>query len=51
MNYKMNLIIDEARRILIENPQLKYYEAINQAKSILKKELSSGNLKSSRVKN
>ena len=37
MNYKMNLVVDEARRILIEQPELKYYEAINQAKKILKK--------------
>ena len=37
MNYKLNLVVDEARRILIENPQLKYYEAINQAKKHIKK--------------
>lgn len=48
MNYKMNLVIDEARRILLEQPNLKYYEAINQAKKILKKEPSDGNLKSSK---
>ena len=37
MNYRMNLVVDEARRILIEQPELEYYEAINQAKNILKK--------------
>ena len=51
MNYKMNLVIDETRRILLEQPHLKYYEAINQAKKILKKEPSDGNLKSSKVIN
>ena len=50
MNYKMNLVVDEARRILIEQPHLKYYEAIHQAKNVLKKELPDGNLKSSKVK-
>lgn len=33
----MNLVVDEARRILIEQPHLKYYEAINEAKKVLKK--------------
>lgn len=36
MDYKVNLVIDEARRILLENPHLKYFEAINEAKKILK---------------
>lgn len=50
MNYKMNLVIDEARRMLIEKPHLKYYEAIMEAKKILKiKEPSDGDLKSSNV--
>lgn len=38
----MKLVIKEAARILEENPELKHYEALNQAKLILKeKETSS----------
>lgn len=36
MECKMELVVDEARRILLENPHLKYFEAINEAKKILK---------------
>lgn len=38
MNYKMNLVVDEAKRILLEQPKLKHYEAIIKAKEVLKKD-------------
>ena len=43
MNYKTNIIIDEARRIMLEQPNLKYYEAIGQAKELYKKVHQGGN--------
>lgn len=50
MDSNFNLVLKEAIRILEERPHLKHYEALNEAKSIIKqKELSDGNLKSSRV--
>ena len=43
MDYKTDLIIDEARRIMLEKPHLKYYEAIGQAKELFKKVHQGGN--------
>lgn len=53
MNDKSSMTFDvkEAARIMREEPDLKHYEAINKAKLLFKqKELSDGNLKSSRGK-
>lgn len=50
-NNSMTLVIKEAARILGEKPHLKHYEAIIEAKLMIKeKELSDGNLKSSKGK-
>lgn len=35
MDYKTNIIVDEARRILLEQPHLMQFEAINEAKKNL----------------
>ena len=51
MNDNFDLVLKETIRILEERPHLKHYEALNEAKLIIKeKELSDGNLKSSKVK-
>ncbi len=35
---KIRAVVEEAVKILNENPHLKYYEAINRAKEVLKDE-------------
>lgn len=49
MDNNFNLVRKEAIRLLQENPEMKHYQALIKAKSIIKeKELSDGGLKSSR---
>ena len=37
---KIRAVVEEAVKILNENPHLKYYEAINRAKEVLKDDSS-----------
>lgn len=51
MNNNFDLVLKETIRILEERPYLKRFEALIEAKLIIKeKELSDGNLKSSKGK-